>query len=237
MSTDFKAQRDRMVGTHLAARGIRGSGVLGAMRAVPREQFVREGFEQYAYEDSALPIEAGQTISQPYIVAAMIEAAEVQPGDHVLEVGAGSGYAAAVISCIAEHVIAIERHPSLAKLAAARLTTLGYDNVEVRVGDGTRGTPEVAPFDAILVSAGSPEVPEALRDQLKVGGILVVPVGDADQQKLCKVTRLAADRFAEENLGTVKFVPLIGTQAWREDGSRAASVPLSGASRNQNLPE
>ncbi|WP_395331799.1 protein-L-isoaspartate(D-aspartate) O-methyltransferase [Novosphingobium sp. BL-8H] len=237
MATDFEVQRDRMVDTHLAGRGIRDARVLDAMRAVPRERFVREGLEEFAYEDSALPIEAGQSISQPYIVAAMIEAAEVQPGDRVLEVGAGSGYAAAVIGRIAKQVIAIERHASLAKLAAARLTTLGYDNVEVRVGDGTRGTPEDAPFDAILVAASGPDVPATLKHQLKVGGILVVPVGGADEQTLCKVTRVAADRFDEESLGAVKFVPLIGTQGWREDGSRAASNHLPGASRDQKLPD
>ncbi|MCW1432084.1 protein-L-isoaspartate(D-aspartate) O-methyltransferase [Novosphingobium sp. JCM 18896] len=234
---DFRALRYRMVDTHLAGRGIRDARVLDAMRAIPRESFVREGLEEFAYEDSALPIEAEQTISQPYIVAAMIEAAEVQPGDHVLEVGAGSGYAAAVIGHIAEQVLAIERHASLAKLAAARMAKLGYDNVEVRVGDGTRGAPEDAPFDAILVAAGGPTVPEALKSQLKVGGILVVPVGEPGDQKLCKVTRVASDRFDEENLGAVMFVPLIGAEGWREDGSRAASNHVPGVSRNLSLPE
>ncbi|MCW1432190.1 protein-L-isoaspartate(D-aspartate) O-methyltransferase [Novosphingobium sp. JCM 18896] len=234
---DFSALRDRMVDTHLAGRGIRDSRVLDAMRAIPRERFVREGLEVFSYEDSALPIQAEQTISQPYIVAAMIEAAEVQPGDHVLEVGAGSGYAAAVLGRIAEQVIAIERHSSLAKLAAARMARLGYDNVEVRVGDGTRGAPEDAPFDAILVAAGGPTVPEALKSQLKVGGILVVPVGDPGDQKLCKVTRVARDRFDEESLGAVRFVPLIGAEGWREDGSRAASNHVPGMSQSLSLPE
>ncbi|MDF2640224.1 MAG: protein-L-isoaspartate O-methyltransferase [Novosphingobium lindaniclasticum] len=234
---DFRAQRDRMVDTHLAGRGIRNPLVLAAMRTVPRELFVREGLEEFAYEDSALPIEAEQTISQPYIVAAMIEAAELHPGDHVLEVGAGSGYAAAVIGRIAGQVIAIERHTSLAKLAAARMAGLGYDNVDVRIGDGTRGAPDDAPYDAILVAAGGPQVPQALKDQLKVGGVLVVPVGDPGEQKLCKVTRVTTDRFDEENLGAVMFVPLIGAEGWREDGSRAASSHVPGASRSRSLPE
>ena len=234
---DFAKQRERMVKAHLAQRGIRDKHVLAAMRKVPRERFVREGLEEFAYEDSALPIEQEQTIPQPYIVAAMIEAAEVQPGDHVLEVGAGSGYAAAVLSQIAESVIAIERHPALGKIAAGRVATLGYDNVEIRIGDGTEGASDDGPFDAILVAAGGPDVPAALKQQLKVGGHLVVPVGEASDQKLCKVSRMARDRFEEENLGAVRFVPLIGAQGWREDGSRAASNHAPGASRGLSLAE
>ena len=234
---DFAKQRERMVKAHLAQRGIRDKHVLAAMRKVPRERFVREGLEEFAYEDSALPIEQEQTISQPYIVAAMIEAAEVQPGDHVLEVGAGSGYAAAVLGQIAESVIAIERHPALGKLAAARVAALGYDNVEIRIGDGTQGASDDGPFDAILVAAGGPDVPAALKQQLKVGGHLVVPVGEAGGQKLCKVSRVAKDRFEEENLGAVRFVPLIGAQGWREDGSRAANNHAPGALRGLSLAE
>jgi protein-L-isoaspartate(D-aspartate) O-methyltransferase len=235
--SDFARKRDQMVDVHLGKRGIRDKRILAAMRRVPRERFVREGLEEFAYEDTALPIESEQTISQPYIVAAMIEAAEVQPGDHVLEVGAGSGYAAAVIGQVSESVIAIERHAALGKLAAARMVSLGYDNVEVRIGDGTEGAPDDGPFDAILVAAGGPEVPQALKNQLKVGGHLVMPVGEASDQKLCKVSRVAKDRFEEENLGAVMFVPLIGAQGWREDGRRAASNHTPGASRSQSLPE
>lgn len=234
---DFDALRDRMVDIHLAGRGIRDERVLAAMRAVPRERFVGEGLEEFAYEDSALPIEDEQTISQPYIVAAMIEAAEIAPGGRVLEVGAGSGYAAAVIGRIAGEVIAIERHARLGKLAAARMASLGYDNVDIRVGDGTKGSPEEAPFDAILVSAGGPGVPESLREQLAVGGHLIIPVGDPGDQKLCKVSRVREDRFETENLGGVMFVPLIGAQGWREDGSRAASNHVPGAARKLSLPE
>ena len=234
---DFAKQRKRMVEVQLSQRGIRDPHVLAAMGKVPRERFVQEGLEEFAYEDAALPIEQEQTISQPYNVAAMIEAAEVQPGDHVLEVGAGSGYAAAVIGQIAESVIAMERHPALGKLAAARIAALGYDNVEIRIGDGTEGASAEGPFDAILVAAGGPDVPSVLKQQLKVGGQLVIPVGEADEQKLCKVSRITKDGFEEENLGAVRFVPLIGTEGWREDGSRAASNHVPGAARRRTLPE
>lgn len=229
--------RDRMVEVQLASRGIRDEAVLAAMREVPRERFVPEGMEEFAYEDAPLPIEEGQTISQPYIVAAMIEAAEVGPDDRVLEVGAGSGYAAAVISRIARDVFAIERHEALGRAARERLEGLGYRNVELLIGDGTLGLPDQAPFDAILVSAGGPEVPRALKEQLKVGGALVVPVGDAGEQSLCKITRTGTGSYAEEDLGTVKFVPLIGAQGWAEDGRRSAANHLAGASRDLSLPE
>jgi len=234
---DFLKLRDRMVDIHLARRGIRDSRVLQAMRTVPRERFVREGLEDFAYEDSALPIEEEQTISQPYIVAAMAEAAEIQSDDRVLEVGAGSGYAAAVLGQLAGEVFAIERHTALGKLARERIAALGYDNVDIRVGDGTRGLADQAPFDAILVAAGGPDVPAALKQQLAVGGHLVIPVGDPGDQKLCKVTRITESRFEEENLGAVMFVPLIGEQGWQEDGRRAASNHLPGASKSQSLPE
>src|SRR4051812_23156765 len=167
---DFAAARARMVERHLARRGINDARVLAAMRDVPRECFVSEGMEEFAYEDTALSIAAGQTISQPFIVALMIEAAAIGPGDHILEIGAGSGYAAAVMSRIGASVCAMERIEELAAAAARRFQQLGYDNVEVRVGDGTRGWPEAAPFDAIVVAAAGPEVPEALKEQLKIGG-------------------------------------------------------------------
>src|SRR4051794_26186863 len=167
-----------MVDRHIAARGIRDRWVLDAMRRVARETFIDPGFEEFAYEDTPLRIGEGQTISQPYIVALMIEAAEVKPGDRVLEVGAGSGYAAAVLAEIAGHVHAVERHASLAEAARQRLRKLGY-KVELRVGDGTLGWPEAAPFDAILVAAGGRDVPQALKGQLAVGGRLVIPVASA----------------------------------------------------------
>lgn len=230
-------RREQMVEVQIARRGIRDARVLAAMRAVPREQFVGEKLAEFAYEDAPLPIEAEQTISQPYIVAAMVEAAEIAPGDRVLEVGAGSGYAAAVVGHIADHVYAIERHEELGRLAAERMDELGYRNVEIRVGDGSTGLAEQAPFDAILVAAAGPAVPQALKEQLEIGGRLVMPVGEHGHQKLCKITRTGANRFEEEDLGAVAFVPLIGEQGWHEDGSRAASNHVPGTARNLSLAE
>jgi len=216
---DLAHERERMIERQVARRGVRDSHVLEAMREVPRETFVPEGLQEFAYEDTPLPIEAGQTISQPYIVALMIEAAGVRPGDRVLEIGAGSGYAAAVLGRIAARVYAIERHETLSRLAAERMQRLGYDNVEIRTGDGTRGWPEAAPFDAIVVAAGGPAVPQMLKDQLDVGGRLVIPVGESQRdQRLVKVTRTGDRHFEEEDLGAVTFVPLIGEHGWAEDG-------------------
>jgi len=215
---DPSLARDRMVDVQLVRRGIRNQLVLGAMRAVPRELFVDRGFEELAYEDGALPIGECQNISQPYMVALMIEAAEVKPGDRVLEVGAGSGYAAAVMSRIAVYVHAIERHPSLANAALQRLCKLGYDNVALRLGDGTLGWPQVEPFDAIIVAAGGPEIPQALQRQLVIGGRLVMPVGSETLQTLMKVTRRRDNEFEREALRAVIFVPLIGEQGWSQDG-------------------
>jgi protein-L-isoaspartate(D-aspartate) O-methyltransferase len=213
--------RDRafMVARHLEARGIADPLVLKAMGDVPREEFVAEALKEFAYEDSALPIEAGQTISQPYIVARMIELAAIKPGDKVLEVGAGSGYAASVMSRIAGKVYAIERHEELAALAKARLESLRYDNAEILCADGTRGLPEHAPFDAIVVSAGGPRVPEALKRQLAIGGRLVIPVGRGFHQSLLRVTRTSETGFTEEDFGPVTFVPLIGEEGWAEPGA------------------
>lgn len=202
--------RQEMVERQIAARGIRDPAVLAAMRTVPREMFVAAAAARRAYEDSALAIDEGQTISQPYIVALMLEAAGVGPQDHVLEVGAGSGYAAAVISRIAERVWAVERHARLAEQAEARWAALGYANIRLRVGDGTEGWVEHAPFDAIIVSAAGRAIPLALQEQLEIGGRLVIPVGDADLQRLLKITRTSGTRFEEEDLGPVRFVPLVG---------------------------
>src|SRR4051812_4070567 len=166
------AVRERMVEKQIAARGIRDRALLDAFRTVPRETFVDEGFEEFAHEDGPLPIGEGQTISQPYVVAIMIEAAELTPGDRVLEVGTGSGYAAAIMSRVAASVFGIERHASLVEQARRRFTKLGYDNIQLRPGDGTKGWPEAAPFDAIIVSVGGPEVPESLKAQLAFGGRL-----------------------------------------------------------------
>jgi protein-L-isoaspartate(D-aspartate) O-methyltransferase len=215
---DNRHARDRviMVAHHLEARGISDPLVLAAMGEVPREAFVTEPLKEFAYEDSALPIEAGQTISQPYIVARMIELLELAPRDKVLEVGAGSGYAAAVMSRIASKVYAIERHKDLADLARSRLQAVGYSNIEIICADGTKGLPEQAPFDAILVSAGGPLVPETLKQQLAIGGRLVIPVGRDIHQTLLLVRRIDKDEFEQEDYGAVTFVPLIGAEGWIE---------------------
>ncbi|HUQ13224.1 MAG TPA: protein-L-isoaspartate(D-aspartate) O-methyltransferase [Novosphingobium sp.] len=230
-----EAQRAQMVERQIAARGIRDPALLAAFRMVPRENFVPDNLKEFAFDDGPLPLGKGQTISQPYIVAAMIEAAEVGAGDKVLEVGAGSGYAAAVIGRIADQVFAIERHKPLADAAEARLAELRYANVTVIAGDGSGGLADEAPFDAILVAARGPQIPQALKDQLKVGGRLVIPVGDEDVQRLCRITRVSADEWTSDDLGAVRFVPLIGAHALAEDGTRAASDHR--AARARSLPE
>jgi protein-L-isoaspartate(D-aspartate) O-methyltransferase len=220
--------RGRMIDVQIAGRGVRDEHVLEALRIVPREAFVEPGFEEFAYEDSPLPIGAGQTISQPYIVALMLEAAELRPSDRVLEVGAGSGYTAALMSRIAGRVYAIERQESFIAPARARFEKLRYENIELRGGDGTRGWPEAAPFDTIIVSAQGPRVPESLKKQLAQGGRLIIPVGERETaQELLKITRKSATEYEEESLGAVRFVPLIGDQGWAEDGRQAASNSAS----------
>lgn len=215
--SDFADLRGRMVRRQIEARGILDPLILDAFREVPREKFVAGEFAAAAYDDHPLPIEAGQTISQPYIVALMIEAAEIRPGDKVLEVGAGSGYAAAVMSRIADQVIGIERQHDLVEVARERLERLGYRNVRILEGDGTRGCPEDAPFDAILAAASGSHVPKPLLDQLAPGGRLVMPVGGADWvQELVKVTKRPDGTTTQENLGGVRFVPLIGEEGWRD---------------------
>jgi protein-L-isoaspartate(D-aspartate) O-methyltransferase len=220
---DIKERRDAMVAMQLVARGVRDKQVLAAMREVPRERFIAGELAEFAYADTPLPIEAGQTISQPYIVALMLEAAKIQPDDRVLEIGVGSGYAAAVMSRIARRVHAIDRQEELADLARGRLAALGYDNVVVRSGDGTCGWPENAPFDVIVVAAGGPGIPTPLNVQLALGGRLIIPVGDAEEQRLTRVTRTGEENYFEENLGPVRFVPLIGEHGWRNE-SREASL-------------
>jgi protein-L-isoaspartate(D-aspartate) O-methyltransferase len=215
--TDFASEREAMVERQLRRRGIAEKWILDAFLAVPREAFVGPGYAHLAYGDHPLPIAAGQTISQPYIVALMIQAARIAPGDRVLEVGAGSGYAAAVISRIAARVIGIERQHDLIEAARGRLERLGYDNVEILEGDGTRGCPEQAPFDAILAAASGKHVPGPWLAQLADGGRIVMPVGDPQAvQQLIKVTRGADGELVRENLGAVRFVPLIGEEGWAE---------------------
>ena len=208
--TSFAKLRERMVSRQIAARGIDDPALLAAFRTVPREAFVSPDQADSAYGDYPLPIEAGQTISQPYIVALMIDAAEVARGDHVLEVGAGSGYAAAVLGQVAGQVIAIERHGELARLAAERIDRLGYDNVRIVEGDGTRGWPQDAPFDAILAAASGSHVPPLLVEQLKPGGRLVMPLGGRwSIQSLVKLTKCSDGSLERETLCAVRFVPLI----------------------------
>ena len=212
---DFAAARQQMVEQQLVRRNIRSPAVLNAMRKVPREKFVADDMQSLAYTDGPLPIAAGQTISQPYIVAYMTEALSLSADDTVLEIGTGCGYAAAVLAEIAKEVYSIERIPGLAESAQEKLHSLGYDNVHVIRGDGTLGWPEKAPFDGIVVTAGGPKVPDTLQQQLRFGGRLVIPVGTArNVQSLVRVTRIDESNFQSENLVDVRFVSLIGSEGW-----------------------
>jgi protein-L-isoaspartate(D-aspartate) O-methyltransferase len=215
--TDFAAEREAMVDRQLRRRGITERRILDAFLEVPRENFVSPEHAHLAYGDHPLPIEAGQTISQPYIVALMIEAAGIGLRDKVLEVGSGSGYAAAVISRIAGKVIGIERQHDLVAASRERLERLGFDNVTIVEGDGSKGWPEEAPFDAILAAASGSHVPQPLIDQLAEGGSIVMPVGSPGwAQELVKVTKRADGSVERQNLGGVRFVPLIGEEGWKD---------------------
>lgn len=207
-----------MVRRQLARRGIGDRDVLSAMETVPRERFVPSRLAHSAYADCALPIGEGQTITQPYVVALMAQAMELAPTDRVLEVGAGSGYAAAVLGRLAKDVYTVERHAGLARDARGRLVQLACDNVRVRHGDGALGWAEHAPFDAIAVAAAAPCVPEALREQLAAGGRLVVPVGPAGgTQRLVRERRIALSEFRRDELAHVRFVPLVPGDAGPAD--------------------
>jgi protein-L-isoaspartate(D-aspartate) O-methyltransferase len=222
--------RMAMVERHIADRGVRDPLVLAAIRGVAREAFLPESLHEFAYDDAPLPIDQGQTISQPYIVALMIEALQLKGGEKVLEVGTGSGYAAAVLSRIAKDVYTVERHGALASKATQALTEAGHRNVHVLHGDGTLGWAEHAPFDGIVVAAGGPRVPESLKAQLRVGGRLIIPVGeDRGLQELVRVTRLSDDEYQSEELADVRFVPLVGKEGWAPEkrDSAAPRVPLS----------
>jgi protein-L-isoaspartate(D-aspartate) O-methyltransferase len=223
---DYRQLREQMVAGQIAARGIASPRVLAAMRTVRREGYVPSYLGEFAYEDTPLAIEEEQTISQPYMVAFMVEALALQGGERVLEIGTGSGYAAAVLAEVAGEVFTIERHERLAAKARERLQRDGYLKVHVRHGDGTLGWPEQAPFDAIVVAAGGPEVPAALRQQLTVGGRLVIPVGPTPGlQKLVRVTRESLTKFRSEELADVRFVPLVGAAGWHEPAGNAPSRP------------
>jgi protein-L-isoaspartate(D-aspartate) O-methyltransferase len=233
---DFRDRRNHMVENQIIRRGVRDPRVLEAMRAVPRERFVPEELAEFAYEDAPLPIEEGQTISQPYIVAAMTAALELGPGERVLEIGTGSGYAAAVLAHVAAEVYTVERHEALSEVARRRLQDLGYANVHVRHGDGTRGWAEHAPFDAIIVAAGGPDVPPALREQLAIGGRLVMPIGATPRlQTLIRVRRTGPDAYVRETLGECRFVPLVGEEGWSEEESAVTLRAPQPASRPEAI--
>ena len=228
----FVSLRKEMVAHNIAARGVRDELVLEAMGKVPRELFLPKNLRRIRLRRlPPLPIAGEQTISQPYIVAFMAEALMLKGGEKVLEIGAGSGYAAAVLSEIAANVYTVERLGQLADRAAARLADLGYDNIHVLHGDGTRGWPEHAPYDAIVVAAGGPQVPESLKEQLKIGGRLVIPVGtDQRSQELVRVTRISADEYRSEDIADVRFVPLIGEEGWEvaKESRPAAQATATG---------
>lgn len=211
----FARQRHKMVERQIKRRGIRDAALLEAMREVPREAFVLEQYRTAAYDDAPLPIPADQTISQPYVVALMIRALDLEQDARVLEVGSGSGYASAILSRIVQEVHAVERHKVLAEYARQRLKKLGYDNVYVHHADGSKGWPDAAPYDGILVSASGPRVPAVLEKQLAIGGNLVMPIGRArGMQNLVRLTRVSEDDFRERDMGGVRFVPLIGEEGW-----------------------
>ena len=212
----YRKQRLKMVDTQLRARGITDNRVLEAMETIPRHLFIDEALQDQAYSDTPLPIEAGQTISQPYIVALMTEALEIKGTEKILEIGTGSGYQTAILARLADRVFSIERIASLAGKARRILDELKYFNVASRVGDGTYGWREESPFDAVLVAAGAPRIPRILVEQLASGGRLVVPVGSRHTQELIKVTRLSQDinDIRQENLGGCRFVDLIGEYGW-----------------------
>jgi protein-L-isoaspartate(D-aspartate) O-methyltransferase len=213
MST-AESRRAKMVADHLRRRDIHDPRVLAAFATVPRERFVPDALSERAYDDAPLPIGEGQTISQPYVVAITAQALSLNGHERVLEIGAGSGYAAAVLAHLASEVYTVERHAELAEIARERLERLGYRNVHVKHGDGTLGWAEHAPFDGIVVAAGGPRVPKSLLDQLAIGGRLVMPVGRGYGQQLVRITRNAETEFVGEDLGAVQFVPLIGQEGW-----------------------
>ena len=230
--TDFAELRRRMVDDDLRARGVHDEAVLRAMGSVPREAFVPQELRASAYGDSPLPIGNGQTISQPYIVAFMVEALAPSSGDKALEVGSGSGYAAAVLASVCREVYAVERIERLALTSASTLATLNIRNVHIRYDDGSQGWSNEAPFDLIMVSAGAPAVPEPLKQQLAIGGRMVIPLGgDPRVQELVRITRKSQHQFVREDIADVRFVPLIGKEGWEPDESELAGEFTQGRPR------
>jgi protein-L-isoaspartate(D-aspartate) O-methyltransferase len=216
---ELALERAEMIEKQLRRRGITDAAVLAAMEAVPRHEFVPEELRSRAYGDLPLPIGDGQTISQPYIVAAMTAALRLRPGDRVLEIGTGCGYQAAVLSRLAREIFSVERRPELALSASERLARLGFNDVHVHCGDGTLGLPEFAPFDAILVAAAAPAVPQPLLTQLAEGGRMILPVGDADHQEL-RLIEKQGTAFVKSALEGCRFVPLVGHHGWQDPPSR-----------------
>jgi protein-L-isoaspartate(D-aspartate) O-methyltransferase len=211
-----EARRARMVGDQLRRRDIVDPVVLAAFARVPREAFVTEELADQAYDDAPLPIGNGQTISQPYVVAMTVQALGLAGHERVLEIGTGSGYAAAILGAIVREVDTVERLVELATVATERLARLGFANVHVHCADGTLGWPPGAPYEAICVAAGAPKPPPSLLQQLAIGGRLVLPHGGNDHQRLVRITRRADKAFVEEDLGEVRFVPLVGAEGWPE---------------------
>jgi len=218
-SEEFSSQISNMIQTQLRRRGVTDAVVLAAMESVPRHEFVPEEFRARAYDDVPLPIGGGQTISQPYMVAAMTAALHLRPGDRVLEIGTGCGYQTAILSRLAGEVFGVERRPELALSASARLARLGYTNVHVHCGDGTLGLAEFAPFDAILVAAAAPTIPQPLLAQLAEGGRMIAPVGDSEHQELQLVEK-RGKTFRNTTLEGCRFVPLVGYHGWQDPPSR-----------------
>ena len=214
MDTSRLGERHVMVKEQLEKRGIRNPWILQAMLDIPRHLFVLPDDQEKAYEDRSLPIGGGQTISQPYIVASMIELIEPKTSNRVLEVGVGSGYSATVLSRVAGEVYGVEREGALLAQAERRFKALGVSNVHLKAGDGTLGWPEEGPFDAILVAAAAPQIPKTLLGQLKNGGVMVIPVGGRSEQQMVRVVKRAEEHFQEKALYAVKFVPLVGEEGW-----------------------
>lgn len=215
MTIDFAQQRNKMV-ADLVKQGIQDKAVLQAMRTVPREQFVPKAHQEFAYYDGPIPLPTKQTISQPYVVALMLSALHLQPHFKVLEIGTGSGYAAAVLSRLVQQVHTVERQPQLVAYAKKCLEGIGYTNIAVHLGDGTLGWPPAAPYNAIIVAAGGPTVPVSLQKQLAENGRLIMPIGSQAKQRLVLVWRKENGRFGQKTLSPVRFVPLIGSEGWEE---------------------